>query len=94
VALLRWRAAAEARRRKLERELAAPMDSATRERVQRWLRNIEGREAWQSARLDHLVKVKLLLTHALERDLAPPPDPPAMKRGHRRRAIASTDGDE
>jgi hypothetical protein len=94
IALMRWRAASEARRRKLEQDLTPPLDDATREKVSLLLRNIEGREAWQAARLDHLVQMKVLLTRALAHDATPPPSLASPVRGARRlrRATASSHG--
>ena len=66
--MLRWSTGAEERRRKLERELAKPLDAASLEKVERWLRNIEAREAWLNARLNHLLAVKALLADALRRE--------------------------
>ena len=64
--LSRFKANAEAWRRKLQRELLlAPLTAAERERIMRWLINLRAREAWQAARLEHTIATKRLLIEAL-----------------------------
>ncbi len=69
--IVRWRARAQARRTEIERQLFdAPLNPARREALKRWLRNLESREAWQAARLEHTVALKKLVGEAL--DVGPP----------------------
>ena len=67
----RFKANAEAWRRKLRRDLLlAPLTVADRERITRWLFNLRGREAWQTARLEHTIATNRLLIEALEEEEA------------------------
>ena len=64
--LRRFKANAEAWRRKLERELSGdPPVGAHRERIERWVRNLRSREAWFAARLEHSIATKRLLVEFL-----------------------------
>jgi hypothetical protein len=64
--LLRFRASAEAYRRKLQAELlAGPLRVAEREQLEVWLSNLKTREAWHAARLEHAVAVKRMIIEAL-----------------------------
>jgi hypothetical protein len=75
VGVLRFKAGAEAWRRRLQRQLLlAPLTASDRERITRWLNNLRGRAAWQAARLEHTVATKRLLLDALNGE--EPPRPP------------------
>jgi hypothetical protein len=64
--LRRFKANAEAWRRKLERELVSgPPVGAHRERIVLWVRNLGSREAWFAARLEHTIATKRLLVEFL-----------------------------
>lgn len=70
--IVRWRARVLARRHELERQLFdAPLNPARREALKRWLRNLETREAWQAARLEHTVALKQILRQALDDAVEP-----------------------
>jgi hypothetical protein len=69
IGLQRFKANAEAWRGRLERELrVSPQTSGDRERIVRWLNNLNGRETWLAARLEHTIATKRLLAEALKRD--------------------------
>ena len=70
--LSRWRVRAEERRRFIERKLLSEsMDVDARLRRISQLRNLEAREAWLVARLEHVTALKRLVMDALHRS-APP----------------------
>ena len=81
VSLLRWRAGADARRRGLEGKLLGMrLSDPERENLIRWLCNLETREAWAKARLEHIVAMKRIITEAITssgpatRDYTQPPN--------------------
>jgi hypothetical protein len=68
IGLARWRAKAEMRRRELERKLSCEqLDANGRLLKMRWLRNLEGREAWLAARLEHTTAMRRMVIEALGR---------------------------
>jgi hypothetical protein len=98
IGVRRWVATAAERRRALERQLlAGPLTPAAREKLERWLRNLEAREAWQSARLEHTVAVKQLLIEALrggDQQEARPREAEGVARPRRRRRALAPDGED
>jgi len=75
IGVLRFRADARERRAKLERDLlAGPLGLAERERLLRWLNHMKAREAWQTARLEHIVGMRNILLKALGRNQPGYPD--------------------
>lgn len=98
IGVRRWVATAAERRRALERQLlAGPLTPAAREKLERWLHNLEAREAWQAARLEHTVAVKQLLIEALrggdQQEAVPREAEPVAPPRRRRRALAP-DGED
>jgi hypothetical protein len=98
IGVRRWVATAAERRRALERQLlAGPLTPAAREKLERWLNNLQAREAWQVARLDHTVAVKQLLIEALRagnEPEVPPPEAEPVARPRRRRRALAPDGED
>jgi hypothetical protein len=67
--LERWKARAKQRRAKTAELLfASPPNPQGIEKLKMWLRNLEAREAWCVARLEHIREIESLLRSAVERN--------------------------
>jgi hypothetical protein len=67
VFLDRWKTRASRRRAVLVEQLTAlPVGPQKKQNLKLWLQNIEAREAWLEARLEHLRAIKNILKSAIE----------------------------